>query len=235
MNIVVSDYDDTFYINDSDIKENVNIVNKFMKDNLFVIATGRSYSDFLNVRNLYNIPYNYLIINHGATILNEDKVIYNSCIDNEIKEKLIDDLELENTEFSFACSTLDSRVSLDTSNLTKIQVRYNNVKKAEEINKKLLEKYSDKINTFLVCNKEAIEIVSSNVNKSDAIKYIAKLEKVNNSKIYTIGDSYSDIKMIKDFNGYCMTNSIKELKEIAIKEVDSVSILINEVMRDSNE
>lgn len=39
--ILVSDYDNTFYINDTDIKNNIDKVNKFRnKNNIFVIATG---------------------------------------------------------------------------------------------------------------------------------------------------------------------------------------------------
>ena len=36
--------------------------------------------------------------------------------------------------------------------------------------------------------------------------------------------------MIKDFNGYCMANSVEELKQIAIKEYNSVSELIRNVI-----
>lgn len=46
MEMVVSDYDDTFYINGTDIKNNVSLVSLFMNDNIFVIATGRSLYDY---------------------------------------------------------------------------------------------------------------------------------------------------------------------------------------------
>lgn len=235
MKMLVSDYDDTFYIKDEDIKRNIDLVKLFMKNNFFTIATGRSYFDFKKKKDLYGIEYNYLIINHGATIIRNNDVIYNMPIDNSVKNELIKDLKLEKTISNFACSELDSRVSLDNDNLTKIHVRYNTKDEAKEINELLIKKYLGKINSFLVCKDEAIEIVASEVNKSNAIRFIAKIQNIIDDNIYTIGDSYSDIEMIENFNGYCMTNSIKELKEIAIKEVDSVSDLINEVMRDSNE
>ena len=41
--MLVSDYDQTFYLNDKDIIENINAVREFReKGNIFVIATGRS-------------------------------------------------------------------------------------------------------------------------------------------------------------------------------------------------
>lgn len=41
--LVVSDYDRTLYLNDSDIKINTEIIKKFRaNNNFFIIATGRS-------------------------------------------------------------------------------------------------------------------------------------------------------------------------------------------------
>ena len=86
--MIVSDYDQTFYINDEDIEKNKIAVNEFRnKGNIFVIATGRSYDDFMKKKNEYNIEYDYLIINHGATILDkDDNIIFNKKITNLIKK-----------------------------------------------------------------------------------------------------------------------------------------------------
>ena len=77
--ILVSDYDKTFYLNDEDIEKNKIAVEKFRKErNVFVIATGRSYYDIQKKISEYKINYDYLIINHGASILSEkDEIIYN--------------------------------------------------------------------------------------------------------------------------------------------------------------
>ncbi len=66
--ILVSDYDGTFYINEDDIKNNIKKVKEFRnKNNIFVIATGRSYYDFEKKLDKYPFKYDYLILNHGAT------------------------------------------------------------------------------------------------------------------------------------------------------------------------
>lgn len=87
--IIVSDYDETFYINDEDIEKNKIAVREFeQKGNLFIIATGRSYLDFKNKVKDYHINYNYVILNHGATIIDRnDNIIYNFPIDNEVIKK----------------------------------------------------------------------------------------------------------------------------------------------------
>ena len=95
--IIVSDYDQTFYINDEDIEKNKVAVSKFEeKGNIFIIATGRSFLDFKKKVDTYNINYNYAILNHGATIIdNKDNIIYNCSIDNSVISKIKNEIHLD--------------------------------------------------------------------------------------------------------------------------------------------
>ena len=228
--LLVSDYDQTFYINDEDIEKNKIAVNEFRKKgNIFVIATGRSYADFMKKKNQYNIEYDYLIINHGATILDKkENIIFNEKIPNEILDSLKFDLHIENSERNFCCSILESRVDFEYKNLTKIHVKYNDSEYSNKILKKLEEKYNGCINAYLVSGN-SIEIISKNANKSKAIKLLSKEIEIGQEKIYTIGDGYSDIEMVKDYNGYAMKESVDELKNVALEEIDSVSDLIRKI------
>lgn len=228
--LLVSDYDQTFYINDEDIEKNKIAVNEFRKKgNIFVIATGRSYADFMKKKNQYNIECDYLIINHGATILDQkDNIIFNEKIPNEILESLKLDLHIENSERNFCCSILESRVDFEYKNLTKIHVKYNDSEYSNKILKKLEEKYNGCINAYLVSGN-SIEIISKNANKSKAIKLLSKEIEIGQEKIYTIGDGYSDIEMVKDYNGYAMKESVDELKNVALEGIDSVSDLIRKI------
>ena len=55
--ILVSDYDQTFYLNDEDIEKNKTSVKKFRdKGNIFIFATGRSYMDFMKKELLAQRP-----------------------------------------------------------------------------------------------------------------------------------------------------------------------------------
>ncbi len=228
--LLVSDYDQTFYINDEDIEKNKIAVNEFRKKgNIFVIATGRSYADFMKKKNQYNIECDYLIINHGATILDKkDNIIFNEKIPNEILDSLKFDLHIENSERNFCCSILESRVDFEYKNLTKIHVKYNDLEYSNKILKKLEEKYNSFLNSYLVSGN-SIEIISKNANKSKAIKLLSKKIEIGQEKIYTIGDGYSDIEMVKDYNGYAMKESVDELKNVALEEIDSVSDLIRKI------
>lgn len=86
--ILVSDYDQIFYINDEDIEKNKKTVDKFRNfNNLFVFATGRSYFDFYTVVSIYKLKYDYAILNHGTTIIDkENNVLRNIFIPKKILE-----------------------------------------------------------------------------------------------------------------------------------------------------
>ena len=123
--VLVSDYDQTFYLNDYDIEINKKEVKKFRdKGNIFIIATGRSFFDFKNKVNAYNIEYDYVILNHGATILDkDDNIISNFPIYNDVIENIKNDICLEKSIKYFCCSSLDSRVDFSHRDLTKIHIK----------------------------------------------------------------------------------------------------------------
>ena len=229
--LIASDYDRTFYLNDEDIERNKVAIDEFLKlGNKFIIATGRSYYDIMKKINKYNLIYDYAIINHGATIINkENKVIFNLSIDNQIIKELKKDLELEKSIDWFCCSELESRTDFEHKNLTKINVKYKTKAKSIKMNEKINQKYSSYVTSYNITSS-SIEIVSNKTNKSKAIKMLADKLEVENKNIYTIGDGYSDIQMVKDFNGYCMHESVEELKNTAMGECASVSDLVNKIL-----
>ncbi len=232
--MLVSDYDNTFYISDEDIKRNILNVEEF-KNNIFVIATGRSYFDFSNKLKIYPIVYDYLILNQGATILDESgNIIDNHSIEEDVKNSLIDELDLADQDTMFACSKLESRVSINSNDITKIHKKFDSIEQARKINDEINKKYSKYVISYLIPSNNAIEIVSKETNKAVAIQKIAEIENISKQNIFTIGDSYNDIEMIQKFNGYCVSNAVKEIKDISKKEYVSVSDLILELLEKSN-
>ena len=171
--MLVSDYDQTFYLNDEDIEKNKQAVAKFRKaGNIFVIATGRSYLDFFNKLEIYNFEYDYLIINHGATILDAyNNILANFPMNNEIISKLKKDLQLNKALENFCCSKLKSRVDFDHKDLTKINIKYKNKEIANSINLNINKNYSDYVNSYHVADK-LIEIIDAQTNKSYAINLL---------------------------------------------------------------
>lgn len=227
MKMLVSDYDNTFYTNDNDIFNNIFGVSKFRKNNLFVIATGRSYPDFYIKKEEYGIEYDYLVLNHGATILKNGNIIYNETIDNEVKNKIISSLDFSIVVDYFICSYTGKEKNTDLSDVTKIMIEFVSLDVARDIYNKLMDNFSDYVMIFFISSNKSLEIVSKNVNKVKAIRFIQKIENFKDDDIYTIGDNYTDLEMIKKYNGYCMKNSVLDVKKAAIMEIESVSDLID--------
>lgn len=228
--ILVSDYDQTFYLNDEDIEKNKKSVENFRKqENIFIFATGRSYFDFMNKAEQYKLKWDYLIINHGATILDKNNnIISNYTIDNDVIKNIKKDLEIEEAIKYFCCNLENSRTNFNDKDLTKIHAKYEK-NKAEQINSLINKKYAEFVNCYFVSGN-AVEIISNKTCKSNAIEEIVQIEKVNRENIFTIGDGYSDIEMIKNYNGYCMEKSVQELLKICNgKIVKSVSELIEKI------
>ncbi len=138
-------------------------------------------------------------------------------------------MQLEKSLKGFCCSKLDSRVNFNHKDLTKINVRYNSKEEAIALNKTINDKYANFVNSYYV-TENSLEFISNEINKSKAIDILLKELNVSRDNAYTIGDVYSDIEMVKDFNGYSIVNSVDELKNITKKEYNSVSDLINEIM-----
>lgn len=234
--LLVSDYDQTFYLNDNDIENNKIYVNKFMDSgNLFVIATGRSYLDFHNKLDIYDFNYNYAILNHGTTIIDKNnKVLFNICIPDEIIPQIQNDLNLSECIDCFCCGEIDSRVTFEHKHLTKIHIKYNSKEYALDKANFINNKYGNYVKAYYV-NTNSIEIISNKTNKAKAIYWLIKFcNNVNKTNTYVIGDGYSDIEMVQEFNGYCMADSVSKLKSIAISEYDSVSSLIKEILNSEN-
>ena len=229
--LLVSDYDQTFYLDDFDIEKNKKAVTKFKsKKNIFVIATGRSYYDFYNKQKKYNFNFDYAILNHGTTIINKNgKVLTNISINNDIIEDIKENLCLEESINSFCCSEVESRVDFNQPDLTKINIKYKSKNFAMEIAEKINNLFGEYVNAYYVSH-DSVEIISNKTNKSKAINLLLERLNILQGNVYTIGDGYSDIEMIKDFNGYAMVNSVNELKQVAIREYESVSNLIDEIM-----
>ena len=92
MKIIASDFDKTLFVEDKDtVIKNVNSINDFVKDgNIFILVTGRIYSDIKLLLDEYNIKYNYLICEDGTKIFNN--------LDYSIKDYLLHRKKVEKIE-----------------------------------------------------------------------------------------------------------------------------------------
>ena len=224
MFLLASDFDRTFYINNYDFKKNVEAIKRFRKNNKFVIVTGRSYQDYMNITKNY-VPTDYLILNHGATILKDDKVIRSVSINDSTKDELRKLFDFDQIEY-FATKDKLSRVSIDCDNLSKINISMPDNLVAKKAVNYINDNFDD-IKAYVLFHKNQFEIVSINADKCYAIKYISELEGIDRSNIYTVGDGYTDICMVEYYQGFAVNDAVDDLKKVAINTVSSVSEIVD--------
>lgn len=232
--ILFSDFDSTLYVNKDIPKENIDAINSFReRGNLFVIATGRSFVDLERKLEVYPINFDYLIIGHGSVILNRNKeVIKAFTIDSTTTKMVIDSLD------EFKLNIIDyilfdcyrSHVDINSNQITKIMIRVKDLDNARKISVYLNNKYNRIIKSYVIVNSILVEVTSANTDKSEAIKEVIRIENVDKSNVYTIGDASNDLEMIRDYNGFGMVNSEQEVKDAAKKLYNNVYDLINDII-----
>ena len=230
--ILISDYDGTFYQNDLDIKKNIDKVNEFRTlGNLFVLATGRSYVDLKIMIDKYKIPYDYLILNHGALLLSKKLEILNVfTLDKELVGSVLEYANNNKDIYDVVLIDVFKKKVIDTSNAVKIMLKLYSYDNALDVKKYIDERY-----TNIKCyyekedNHYLVEIVSSKASKSLMIEKILVREEIKKDNVFTIGDGVNDIDMIRNFNGYRVINSCKELDSITNRVIDNVSDLIEKI------
>ncbi len=229
--VLVSDYDHTLNQNENNL---INIIDKIKHfrelGNIFIIATGRSYDDFYRVVNEYHIPFDYAILNHGGTIIDSNnQVLYYNFFPRKYNELLINDLNLSASEKYFCCSILKSRVDFNYGDLTKVYVKYFNREESIKVTSLINQRYHDELICYHV-GERSLEVVSKLSDKAYGIEFLINKLDFDKENVYTIGDGFTDIEMVKKYHGYAMNNSVKELLNVTSNHINSVNILIDQLL-----
>ena len=92
MKILGSDFDNTIYFLEDSLKTNKNVssIRKYVSEgNIFIIITGRTYSEIKPDLNKIDIPYTYLICGDGALIFDStDYCLSSTKIPKETVEQV---------------------------------------------------------------------------------------------------------------------------------------------------
>lgn len=196
MNLIVSDFDGTFF--DENYNKNIELINK-NKDNFdFVIATGRS---IFSLEKDLKVNCKYYICNDGGYILDSNKnIIYKKYIDfgtvNEMHKRIKD---LGCTEFYFDNINEISTVPIEPVN--KILVKLNHDGNDEKNMNNILNGIKK---AYGYISDNWINIMSIESAKENGVDFISKLENYDN--IYVVGNDINDYKMLKKYNGYLVSN-----------------------------
>ena len=194
MNLIITDFDGTFF--DNNYLENIKFIES-IKDNYdFVIATGRN---FKSLKNDLKIECKYYICNDGGYILDSnEKLIYNNYINDDVIKTVYNRMkELNYEEYFFDyINYFDTEINKNINKLS-IKIRDNNALK----DMKYMLKDLDGIYGYLSNNW--INILSTESKKEYAIDKILELN--NYEKIYVIGNEINDYGMLEKYSGYLIS------------------------------
>jgi len=215
--------------------------------NLFGVVTGRGPGMDRELGR-ENVEYDFIIDFNGANIWNNKGELLKQTVGNG--EKLYDSLssmlrkdgdwaDIITRTRSYFVTYEDKFVeerdtwvkNEEIKNVEEFMQIYALCKNEEDslqISAELNEKYSDYMSPLV--NGSWLNIAPTNVTKSYGIREYAKLVEVEEKDIFTIGDSYNDLDMIKAFTGFSVLNGAEEIKAAASKVCDGISGLIAELM-----
>ncbi|MFA5409054.1 MAG: HAD family hydrolase [Bacilli bacterium] len=230
MKLLATDFDRTFFDNNNYYK-NINYANRWRKEgNLFVIVTGRNIEYLLKDIKNTKLQYDYLICNDGGIIFdNKLDVIYRKDISRETSVAIAAIYEkspcLSNWYIDTGTAITNDKSCIANGLIGMFRDNCEILKLLNDIR----DRYKD-IDGYM--GGHWINITEKSVNKGSGIHKLISLIGVNASDVYTIGDDINDVSMSDyDFNSFCMTNSIPELKKKTKKSYTSVYKLIKDELK----
>lgn len=235
MELLVSDYDGTFYTNEKDIYINCQKVKEFIeKGNIFVLSSGRSYESLIGKVKEYSIPYNFLACADGSFLFDDEKRMHYAFTVSHDVVKLIDELKkcckykkIEYTNPLKYNTSYDEKQILGSIALTieKEDIDENFIKTFDFIKEKNPNYQYD---IYGYQNTYYYLIRPIGASKSSPIKYLENKYNIDRKDIYTIGDNTNDLKLILDYNGFRIGNN-NDIIDSSLKEYNAVHELIDDI------
>ena len=220
MQIIASDFDNTIYYEGRDElnKKNIESIRKFINEgNVFIIITGRNFTRLKKTIDENNIPYTYLVCEDGAKLFNsEDICIDSTYLDEEEIVRVKQVLEDLKADYYLDDGYKETNSHPDC---VKIVVRTSSLDEKE----KILNEIYDKINVHIYASRNHVNIIHKTVNKEYALRRLFDREKLDYSKLHTVGDDLNDYEMLKAFDGVVIKEHNPILDELNKEEYNSIS------------
>lgn len=213
MNLIISDFDGTFY--DNNYEENLKFIESIKNKYDFVIATGRNYK---SLKEDLNINCKYYICNDGGYILDDkENVLYKNYMNNNDIKIIYDRIkELDYEEYFF--DFIDHFDTKTNDKINKVSIKI----KDDNAYNDMLYITKDLTETYGYLSENWINILHNQSKKENSVEYLLKI--TDYDKVYVIGNEINDYEMLKKYNGYLINkeniegfniiNSFMELKEI---------------------
>lgn len=217
--------------------------------NKFVVVSGRSYRsaiDVFNEMDFHDMDF-FMIMSGAYAAYPDEKIIYDRRIDMNTLPEMADffresgarylclDIGKESYNVDIGgdlvpdfTTAISLEKALEFPTYTSINVGYRSNEEAYEVTKVLEKKFSHIITPLQ--NNRAIDMPPAGINKAVAVQFAADMYGVERDKIYTAGDNYNDIQMLKAYHGCAMANGPSEVWASAERKITHISEIIDHIL-----
>lgn len=231
IHIFASDYDGTLFKDYIIREEDIKAINKFRElGNKFGIVTGRSINSILTEVQTNNIPIDFLVGVNGGIVLDHElkEVNIHKMNDNIIMEVLecIDSFGVRSygvndgynhvqilVEEIEAGTDIEEFKAVVANGISGMYIATHGAKDSIALANRINEEFKEHgIHCF--ANEDYVDVATIHNSKTTGIEDIITYYNYT-GLVFTVGDSYNDVPMIRDFNGFLMDNGVSELRKFA--------------------
>lgn len=249
--IIASDYDGTLRIDNKISDTVIDAIKKFRsKGNLFGIVTGRSYDNGYEVFKGEEIPFDFIVMCGGSSACDKDgNILFANYVNGDIADRYVKRcFELTKSPCGITNEKMYYRFHPDLPDGGVINGReYVVHKKAKEIKTfvmanaicdtaedaaKVVEVLKSEFGEYLnpQQNGRCIDCPPVGVNKATGLEQLAKVLGMDKENIYTVGDNYNDLDMLKAFKSCAIRTGVEEIRKYADYICDDVADVVSIVL-----
>ena len=237
MKMIVSDYDNTikrFYgipntIQKIDLILDLRYIKKFIEEgNLFNISSKRTITSIREEIEKYKVPYSYVTAHGGlVTFDNNDQLVHAEYLHKEILQAIETLSKTTNLLQSIRTSDEYGNRKQDLKDkLILIRLSVRNIRDTMDFFRNL----NIDLNKYHFSYDNHGFWISNVINKNIGIKLLLNQMNQQPNEIITIGDSFHDVEMIYEYDGWCIKNSELDLYNSGtINRIPNIRTLIKKV------
>lgn len=241
--VFASDYDGTLFRNSEVSPKDLEAIKAFQAlGHKFGIVTGRTIHSICAKIDKFGIPVDFIVgINGGVVLSYDHKELFLSNLNQNVVDSLIVDIEAfgvlfygVNDGYRLSRVVMDASIQPVTPNIPLtdlldlkhdrgVQAMYvvtQSQDKALALTNDINEKYGDR-GVVAYQNVSAVDIGMRGISKATGLQKIIDYYRFD-GPIYTMGDSYNDIPMIKAFCGFVVSEGEPSVKAMGIADFPSV-------------
>ena len=234
MNIYATDFDGTLNNRPIDAVLLSAIEAWRQAGHLFGVVSGRPYTSIRAVLAQYDIPFDFLIANNGAVIVDSmeqpllitafspaDALRLTQMLDREPRSYYRLDNRFGYKDYPrippYSLTTDGSGLCVDGvewRDVTEITSNFGSREEALRETEAIRTALEGRVNP-LFYSPCGVDFVAGPVNKSYGIKELVRVLGVTPARIITTGDSFNDLAMLTDpdFEGYAVENALPDVRE----------------------